>query len=80
VGVSMTGSLRGPVAAELSVDGRVAGLPGPCLVVVSRLFDSLLAASVVATPQVLADPELAAVLSAPSDGDFGPVPAPEARA
>ena len=30
--------------------------------------------------QVLADPELAAVLSAPSDGDFGSVPAPEVRA
>lgn len=29
--------------------------------------------------EVLADPELAAVLTAPSDGDFGPVPSPEAR-
>jgi NAD(P)-dependent dehydrogenase (short-subunit alcohol dehydrogenase family) len=32
------------------------------------------------TAEVLADPELAAVLSVPSDGDYGPVPAPEVRA
>ena len=32
------------------------------------------------TAEVLADPELAVVLSAPSDGDYGPVPAPDARA
>jgi NAD(P)-dependent dehydrogenase (short-subunit alcohol dehydrogenase family) len=32
------------------------------------------------TAEVLADPELAAVLSASTDGDYGPVPAPEARA
>ena len=31
------------------------------------------------TAEVLADPEIAAVLSAPSDEDFGPVPAPGAR-
>lgn len=31
------------------------------------------------TAEVLADPELAAVLGAPSDGDYGPVPAPEVR-
>ncbi|MCV7382740.1 hypothetical protein [Mycolicibacter longobardus] len=31
------------------------------------------------TAEVLADPELAAVLSAPSDEDFGPVPEPGAR-
>ncbi|POX99125.1 hypothetical protein C3469_01110 [Mycobacterium kansasii] len=29
------------------------------------------------TAEVLADPELAAVLTAPSDGDYGRVPAPE---
>lgn len=32
------------------------------------------------TAEVLADPELAAVLKSPSDGDYGPVPAPAARA
>ena len=32
------------------------------------------------TAEVLADPELAAVLSGPSDGDYGSVPAPEVRA
>jgi NAD(P)-dependent dehydrogenase (short-subunit alcohol dehydrogenase family) len=32
------------------------------------------------TAEVLADPELAAVLSTPSDGDYGPVPAPVASA
>lgn len=32
------------------------------------------------TAEVLADPELAAVLSAPSDGDFGQVPPPPVRA
>ena len=32
------------------------------------------------TAEVLADPERAAVLSAPSDGDFGSVQAPEVRA
>lgn len=32
------------------------------------------------TAEVLADPELAAVLSAPGDSDFGAVPAPEVRA
>ncbi|KLO31505.1 hypothetical protein ABW16_01260 [Mycolicibacter heraklionensis] len=31
------------------------------------------------TAEVLADPELAGVLSAPSDEDFGPVPEPVAR-
>jgi hypothetical protein len=31
------------------------------------------------TAEVLADPEMAAVLSAPSDGDYGPDPAPEIR-
>ncbi len=31
------------------------------------------------TAEVLADPELAAVLAAPTDGDFGPVPKPKAR-
>ncbi len=31
------------------------------------------------TAEVLADPELAAVLSAPSDADFGPVPEPGIR-
>ena len=31
------------------------------------------------TAEVLADPELAAALSAPSDADFGPVPAPGVR-
>lgn len=30
------------------------------------------------TAEVLADPELAAVLSAPSAGDYGPIPAPTA--
>lgn len=30
--------------------------------------------------EVLADPELAAVLTAPSDADYGPVPAPGAKA
>jgi hypothetical protein len=32
------------------------------------------------TAEVLADPELAAVLSASSDGDYGSVPVPEVRA
>jgi hypothetical protein len=32
------------------------------------------------TAEVLADPELAAVLSTPSDGDYGAVRAPEVRA
>ncbi|NLG56370.1 MAG: hypothetical protein GX542_12130, partial [Rhodococcus sp.] len=31
------------------------------------------------TAEVLADPELAAILSADSDGDFGPTPAPQAE-
>ncbi|GGK67660.1 hypothetical protein GCM10011591_44770 [Nocardia camponoti] len=31
------------------------------------------------TAEALADPELAALLAAPTDGDFGPVPEPEAR-
>lgn len=31
------------------------------------------------TAEVLADPELAAVLSTPTDEDFGPVPAPGVR-
>jgi hypothetical protein len=32
------------------------------------------------TAEVLADPEVAAVLGAPSDGDYGPVPTPGVRA